>query len=61
MQNKILKTLYNKEWYTTSNVLHKDFNILQIEDILNISAGICSQSATRKFARKLLSLFYNER
>ncbi len=36
LQNRILKTLYNKDWYTTTSVLHKDLNFLQIKDIVSL-------------------------
>ena len=36
-QNRMLKILYNKDWYTHTNDLHKELDILQIRDIFNIS------------------------
>ncbi len=36
IQNRILKTLYNKDWYTHTNILHKELNLLQIQDIFSL-------------------------
>ena len=33
MQNRILKTLFNKEWLTPTAELHKDLKILQVNDL----------------------------
>ncbi len=33
LQNKCLKTLYQKDWFTHTNDLHKDLNVLKVEDI----------------------------
>ena len=37
MQSKILKSLYNKDWYSPTNSLHKDLHLLQVKDIFNLS------------------------
>ena len=37
MQNRILKSLYNRDWYTNSNILHKDLQLLQVKDIFHQS------------------------
>ena len=34
---RVLKTLYNKDWFMPSNILHRDLYILNIEDIFNLS------------------------
>ncbi len=36
-QNKCLKTLYQKDWFTHTNDLHKELNILKVEDIFKHS------------------------
>ena len=36
MQNRILKTLYNKDWYTPTKLLQKSLNLLQITDIASL-------------------------
>ena len=36
IQNRILKTLYNKHWYTSTSILHKNLNILKIKDIFSL-------------------------
>ncbi len=33
VQNRILKTMYNKDWYTSTSILHRNLNILKIKDI----------------------------
>jgi hypothetical protein len=33
-QSRLLKILYNKDWYTPTNELHKNLNILKVEDIV---------------------------
>ena len=33
IQNRIFK-IYNKDWYTHTNILHNEINLLQIQDIL---------------------------
>ncbi len=33
LQNKCLKTLYKKYWFTHINDLHKELNVLKVEDI----------------------------
>ncbi len=33
LQNKCLKTLYQKDWFTHTNDLHKELNVLKVEDI----------------------------
>ncbi len=35
VQNRILKT-YSKDWYTHTNILHKELNLLQIQDIFSL-------------------------
>ena len=37
MQNKILKILYNKDCYTSTKQLHKELNLLMVQDIFNTS------------------------
>ncbi len=36
IQNKILKILYNKDWYTPTVILHKDLKLLQICNIFSL-------------------------
>ena len=36
IQNRILKTLYNKDWHTPTKLLHKSLNLLQITDIASL-------------------------
>ncbi len=31
IQNRILETLSNKDWYTSTSILHKNLNILKIK------------------------------
>ena len=45
-QNTALKVLYKKDFYTPTNTLHKDLNILQIKDIGKL---------------KVLNFVYNQR
>ncbi len=35
--NKCLKTLYKKDWFTHTNDLHKELNVLKVEDIFKHS------------------------
>lgn len=37
LQNRILKILYNKDWYTGTNALHKELHVLKVEDIFKLS------------------------
>ena len=37
VQNRALKILYNKDWFTPTNELHKSLKLLQIKDIFKIS------------------------
>ena len=37
LQNRILKILYNKDWYTPTDVLHRELNLLQITDIFKLA------------------------
>ncbi len=37
LQNKCLKTLYQKDWFTHTNDLHKELNVLKVEDIFKHS------------------------
>ena len=36
-RTRVLKTLYNKEWLTSSNVLHGELYLLNIENSFNLS------------------------
>ena len=36
MQNRIVKTLYNNDWYTCTSILHKNLNILKIKDLFSL-------------------------
>ena len=33
MQNRILKSLFNKDWFTSSDKLHYDLQLLQVADL----------------------------
>ncbi len=37
LKNKCLTTLYQKDWFTHSNDLHKELNVLKVEDIFKHS------------------------
>ena len=37
LQNKALKVLFNKDWFTSTNLLHKQLNLLTIIDMFNES------------------------
>jgi len=36
LQSKILKILYNKDWYTPTNDLHKSLSVLKVDDIMKL-------------------------
>ena len=44
LQNKLLKVLLEKEWRYSTNKLHNDINILQVEDLFSqeISTFVCN-------------------
>ena len=37
LQNKALKILYRKDWYTSTNELHKELKLLKVVDMYNLS------------------------
>jgi len=37
LQNKVLKILFRKDWFTSTNLLHKDLCLLKFEDIYKLS------------------------
>ena len=37
LQNKVLKSLFNFDWYTPTNVLHSNLNLLNLTDIFHVS------------------------
>ena len=39
LQNKILKILYNRDWFTPTNILHKELRLLKITDIQKLSTA----------------------
>ena len=36
LQNRILKTLFNKDWYINTNLLHRELQILKVADIVKL-------------------------
>ena len=36
LQNRILKILYSKDWYTSTDTLHKELDLLKVEDIFKL-------------------------
>jgi hypothetical protein len=36
LQNRILKNLFNKDWFTNTNELHKELNVLKVDDIVKL-------------------------
>ena len=56
LQNKILKTLYTKDWKYPTDKLHKELNLLKIQDIFELQI----QKFTHKQQLDLLpSIFQN--
>ena len=56
IQNRILKILFNKDWYTSSKIIHKDLKMLQINDICNL----CILKLVYKQQNDLLPEIFNE-
>ena len=39
MQNRILKILFHKDWYTPTDILHKDLCLLKVSDIFKLKVN----------------------
>ena len=39
MQNRILKILFRKDWYTPTDILHKDLGLLKVCDIFKLKVN----------------------
>ena len=56
LQNKILKILFNKDWYTPTLALHKELNLLQVQEIFYQSL----LTLVHKQRKKLLPEMFND-
>ena len=54
--NRILKTLFNKNWYTKSNKLHKELKLLKVKDLFELAI---MQMVHRHRLHKLPNIFDN--
>ncbi len=58
IQNKILKILYNKDWYTPTVILHKDLMLLKICNIFSLFNLVFVYQQQNKELPEIFSSYY---
>ena len=61
MQNRLLKILYMKDWYTNTNMLHKQLNLLKVEEIAKLFILKFVQKCKMGEVPSIFSKYYKER
>ena len=61
IQNKILKILYKKDWYLSTNTLHKEINILKVNDLYNMSVLKFVHKCKINDSPNIFNEYYTER